>query len=651
MTDIDDPGSWAMMLREYQEKKPELERVASRLKTKISALARQVDLDPMIVSRVLSIDEFSDLVYMFSQDDSLPASPPLCLVEIAVHTRDQVPILVRVLENNLELEAGESNLLAGGHEASRRFTLHFAARRGGEKIEAELQIRTLIGFAWAQIYRDLARRNEWRLPQIWRSELATLDARLQSCDWSLEAISEAIGTYGNTYSAYLSRTELEALTLRLEAVLETDPQNIAAVQRLIQIYKALDNDDARVQSIYQQHRSRLKTSAATLRDVGTAACRTHEPDSKLFRAGQTLIEKAIRLDPSDVMALCELGRSERAQGQRTKAVAHFKAACSLDPTDPKALKNCIIEAMMQISDKEAADAYRAMIPLASDRCLTQARNGVNLPWAYLDLGFFHLLEERPLVSLGAFATGVQFAQRGWMLHAARQLISDFSQRNITLPSLDSIGWLLDLGVWIKTTGEKQTSLHWKPPVTQQDFRKQCLVLAGSGSWEGDLDSPLVVLKTALQSFEGLLVAGGARSGVHAVAGDLQEQLGNQKLQTIGYLRSGGASPDARYSQIRSIDENAPLGAEALTFWQDFAASGNDPSCVRIICVGGDTTTQCELQIAMAFGARVAILEGSSGPAGEDLWRDMDAHYDPSRDNDQLVRLELSSDEITHFVEE
>ena len=158
-------------------------------------------------------------------------------------------------------------------------------------------------------------------------------------------------------------------------------------------------------------------------------------------------------------------------------------------------------------------------------------------------------------------------------------------------------------------------------------------------------------KKALFSFRGTIIAGGTRSGVSAIAGDLQEQLGSKKLQTIGYLRLGGASPDARFSQLRLIDEDAPLVAEALTFWQDFVARGHDPASVRVISVGGEAAIRCELQIAMAFGARVAILEGSGGPAGEDLWRDAAETSALSNDDNRLVRLELSRDEITRFVEE
>ena len=132
MTDIEEPGSWTEILREYQEKKPALERLALRLRTKISALATQVDLDPLIISRVRSIDEFSDLVSLCRTEEGPPATPLLCLIEIGVHTRDQVPILVRVLEKNLNLESAENTIIVGGHEASRRFIVRLDDRKGAD---------------------------------------------------------------------------------------------------------------------------------------------------------------------------------------------------------------------------------------------------------------------------------------------------------------------------------------------------------------------------------------------------------------------------------------------------------------------------------------------------------------------------------------
>jgi tetratricopeptide (TPR) repeat protein len=673
MLDLDDPGSFHELLRRYQDRQADLRKLASHLERRIGELAARIGLQPMVVGTVTSLEEFADKAWARRhevEDGSFLDMADLCLIEVTTHTRDQLPALVQAFEQAFELEdapaGGDVVEIAGGDEesATRRFTVRLkptaAAGRGRRQafrsLAAELRLRTLLGHAWAQICVDLGRRNELRLPQVWRHELAGIASSLEECDWGLEAISEAIGTYGAAYSAYMTAGELEALAGRLEAVLEIAPKNLAAIERLIRTYVAIDDDDLRVRRLFEAHRARLQQHAPTLRDVGAAYCRTHAPESEGFAEGLRLLRKAVQVAPTDVDAVCVLGETLRLGGDRAAAMACFATGYSLDPSHPNPLSNCLTEALLERGDVEVIDEYRAMIPLAADRCQSQASAGINLPWAFFDLGLFHLSEERRSRAVEAFAAAIGSAVRGWMIRAAAGQMHELAARSVALPGLDTITWMLDLGGWAKASKASRQAAAWAPPASPVRFRKKVVVLVGDGSWEGELESPLVVLKEALMKFSGTVVGSGLRHRVGAVVGDLQEQRGKRALQSVAYVRqeAGPEHPrDARYSVTREVSGDAPFLAEALTFWQDLLAAGSDPLAVRVLSVGGGPAARCELQLALAFGARVGVLEGSDGAAGEALLEDGVAagSTSPGQAEQPLRLIELTAENIVSFVEE
>jgi hypothetical protein len=199
------------------------------------------------------------------------------------------------------------------------------------------------------------------------------------------------------------------------------------------------------------------------------------------------------------------------------------------------------------------------------------------------------------------------------------------------------------------------------PQEQVKFTQPPLILAGGCDGLDDAArSQLDTLRKHLAGVRGTVVGGGTRSGIAAIPGDLQEKANaggkGGVLHTIGYLpaRDAGcvtARIDERYSYHRHTTGKDFSPLEPLTFWEDFLASGGDPTSVKLLGFNGGRIAACEFRIALAFGAEVGIIEGSGRAADElladPLWKEKDK--DKYRYHPRLRPLKLDEKEVRDFL--
>ena len=121
---------------------------------------------------------------------------------------------------------------------------------------------------------------------------------------------------------------------------------------------------------------------------------------------------------------------------------------------------------------------------------------------------------------------------------------------------------------------------------------------------------------AFTDFEGTIVAGGTKLGVSGLAGDLQTKYG-KAIQTVGYVPRGRKNLiDSRYQKIHLTTSEDFSAREPLQGWIDLAASGVQPSTVRLLGIQGGDISATEYRIALALGATVGLLKGSGGSSDE-----------------------------------
>ena len=63
---------------------------------------------------------------------------------------------------------------------------------------------------------------------------------------------------------------------------------------------------------------------------------------------------------------------------------------------------------------------------AIQRCCDQADVGMNVPWAFYNLGIFHLLLGQPYDSLSMYAKAIQVSTTDWMIETSLRLLEKLS---------------------------------------------------------------------------------------------------------------------------------------------------------------------------------------------------------------------------------
>jgi len=142
------------------------------------------------------------------------------------------------------------------------------------------------------------------------------------------------------------------------------------------------------------------------------------------------------------------------------------------------------------------------------------------------------------------------------------------------------------------------------------------------SIEQQMKAYRVLLMEAFKDFRGTVIGGGTREGVSGLVGELGEAY-QGAIHTIGYLPRlipAKATPDQRYSEIRTTDGSDFSALELVQYWIDLVACGIEPADVRLLGINGGPISALEYRIALALGATVGVV-AESGREGAKLPRD------------------------------
>jgi hypothetical protein len=97
------------------------------------------------------------------------------------------------------------------------------------------------------------------------------------------------------------------------------------------------------------------------------------------------------------------------------------------------------------------------------------------------------------------------------------------------------------------------------------------------------------------------------------------QIYQQTIHTLGYLPErlpGDARADERYSELRRTAGEGFTPLQPLQGWIDVLGSDIDPTDVKLLGINGGRIAAAEYRMALALGARVAVLQGSGREAAK-----------------------------------
>jgi ppGpp synthetase/RelA/SpoT-type nucleotidyltranferase len=629
--------------------------------------------------------------------DGLPPDPlaritDLCGGRVVTQTADQVLAICEFIEATFDIDPRNSE------DASQRLksaefgyrSVHYVVlvnparlKAAGIKqavpaelmgLKAELQVRTLLEHAWADIGHQLAYKAEIKVPESIRRQFATLAAVLEQADREFGRLVQGLEQFKSNFGAYLPREQVEAEIARLRIVLAHRPHDVEHAVKLAHLSMSIAQHETALEILTPY---KALNHPGVQRALGLTLCEMHcdHPHSKAYLEGRDFLEKACAHPKQDAETLCALAETW-ADSDAAKARELFHHAAAADPTEPLTLCH-YLEFEIDHSGHGAIIPLAApMIRNAMERCRKEIEARVNLPSAWACLSVFHLLLEEPYESLSGLAQVIRLCDSnsngqkhapgraekpvrpcasGRALRRSLDTLRRLQGIQERLPGFDWFDRLVLLG--LAARGRDQEAIDalgqlvsWARGEPHFTAAESILIL--SGGCAADVQPAVEALKPyLLQACAGLsftLLSGGTRMGISGLAGDMAEQSAGH-IRAFGYLprslpRQVHQDEDpARFVRLISSPGTDFTPLDPLQGWIDLIAAGVSPSRVKLLCYAGDRIAHAECAVALALGARVGIIENPALPNERQF-------SDPAwQDHPNLVRLPMDRMTLRAFL--
>jgi ppGpp synthetase/RelA/SpoT-type nucleotidyltranferase len=507
------------------------------------------------------------------------------------------------------------------------------------QLKAEVQVRTLLQHAWADVSHDSLYKHQFKVPEKWHRDMARLAARLEAADREFTQFVESLDTFAADCMAYLSNDQIADEISILDTILENEKdenQRMDLTLRKARIYKSTGNWKYALDELAPYAQSQ---SPAMIKELGNALCRLHRgsPSGRKYIQGQRLLEQALGMGANDAEALGLLAWSWEPIDSR-KAEKYYAEAYGLRPTDPYYLASFLDFEIANGKHFSSMSLLEPAMRNAIRTCRAHADVNIELPRSLFVIGRFHLLLGEPDQGLSAYIEAVDLClslESSISEACITEELKSLSRLEHIQPSLEGSNWVKLLLISANTLKSKRKKalkeiqdlsskkIHYKGPV---------VIVAGSCSAmeEHRLDPYRPLLTEALAGFEGEIISGGTISGVSGIVGGLTEPAedGRQRYKTIGYLPqmipAKEVMVDERYDTHIVTAGTGFTPLQPLQMWADLLASGVQPSQVKMVGIGGGKIAAMEYRLALALGAEVGILADSRRAADELLndhrWR-------------------------------
>jgi ppGpp synthetase/RelA/SpoT-type nucleotidyltranferase len=653
---------WAReQIATFGERRPGYQAFVTTLVEVLEKATKELAPRAIVDGRAKTISSFGEKIWRKRKESPVEEFTDLCGARVITHAAEEVEAVSRFIEEHFEIDRENSVDVRKRLEPTEfgYRSVHyivsfkgpiFATPDGDVQVpdevlrmpnaRAEVQVRTILEHAWADMYHERAYKAAFKPPPEVERDLAGVAAVLEGADEDFSRIEDTIVRYQATYEAELEPAELETEIDKLRIVLDNDPGNAEVAGRIGKLEIGRGNWAAAIEVLSQAAGSGHQP---VLRDLGVAICKKHgdTPDSDEYREGQRYLEQAVASPKRDVDSLASLAGTWKGIDDE-RAGEYYRQAFEVDPSDPYAAGNYIEHEIIRRADASFLRLLAPVIDAAIERCHEQAAVRMNLPWAHYDIGKFSLFRGRPYEALGAYAQALAVTPAPWMVVTSLRSLARLAVVRDDLPGYEWARRLLLLGL---ATGFADGTVNDKSEREAIEAARAELGELATGGAD-PIAGPVVIvaggcdesvraqiggyadlLREAFRDFEGTIISGGTEEGIAGLVGDLRERSGGT-VRALGYLPASipegeDATVDERYDEIRRTEGEGFSALEPLQNWIDLLASGIHPSEVKALGINGGTIAASEFRIALALGATVAVIEASgreaSGLLADEQW--------------------------------
>ena len=564
----------------------------------------------------------------------------LCGARIIVHTRGEVQAIGAWIRQNFFVD-DENSVDVRSRLRADQFgyrSVHYVVqiregKPGDARLapfagrKAEIQVRTLAQHAWADICHDRIYKATYKVPELWQRVSARMAALLESVDDGFDQLVGGLDAYHRAGSA--SGPKAEALGKEqavLDLVWKFGGQHHELAVRRARVALALGSWDEAIAAAMAVEATPELTFCH-----GYALCKKHPQICAEFAEGITLMAEAEEHDranpeyPSKRGEVLELLRSD-------DALPAYAEGFRRDPSYPAALSG-YIRHQIKKHGPGLIPLLRPSIEAAIQRCRDWVAAEVDLPHAWYRIaGFLALLgPEHEIESLEALAAAVD-ATRGdgteailnTALQATESVVDAYTGINMDAPRhIECARRFLIAARCAKVPESTVARAAAEALATpgRTPLKRPVVIVAGgcAPSRQAEMEGYRELLSLAFRDFTGTIISGGTEQGICGIVGEIA-QAGKGRLQAIGYVPAslpsdGSATLDHRYAvchRIAKASGFSPL--EPIQSWLDLLAEGVNPGEVRLLGINGGAIAAFEYRMALALGAKVAVVEGSGRQA-------------------------------------
>jgi ppGpp synthetase/RelA/SpoT-type nucleotidyltranferase len=645
-TDKQTDQAWLKeQLEKFREVLPCYQKYAEVLQQVLEKAAKKYTPLASVQTRAKSIASFGEKAILKRKvgryDDAVNRMTDLCGGRIIVPTQAEVDIISDFIKSHFEID-DENSVDVSQRLKTTEFgyrgihyiiqikqgvfpTKDFDAKIPEEVFgkKAEVQVKTILEHTWGVFTHDRAYKGAFKIPQKWERELAALAAILEDADKSFARVEDGLKKYAASYGAYMTEVEMQEAIKNLKIILECDPQNVAIAAHIGKLAITV-GEWKTAEEVLSKHAD--SGYPPILRDLGIAICKLHrdKPNSKEYKKGQNYLEKAIKIEPKDTDAISSLGGTYKGINEE-KVRTLYRQAFEVDVSDPYPLGNYLECEIRHHKDISIVSIFHGYIKNAINRCRDQADVGMNLPWAFYDIGKFYLLLGKPYESLEAYAKAVQLSTASFMIETSLESLKRISVIKEKLMGFEWASKLLLAGLASKFPEDKAgieameeikklASKGYEPltaPIT--------IITGGTDpSIENIIHDYRQVMLEGFWNFHGTVISGGTTAGVSGLAGEIGKTYPDT-IKTIGYMprkMPSGVRKDNRYNVFRYTNGSDFSLLESLQYWIDIITSGISLSKVKVLGINGGEISAIDYRIALALGVPVAVLENSGGEAAK-----------------------------------
>jgi hypothetical protein len=449
--------------------------------------------------------------------------------------------------------------------------------------------------------------------------MARAAALLEEADAQFGATIHSLDSYKLHYGAYMDDQRLQEEIEILQMVLdrESKENRPGAALRLARIFRAT-GEWSRVVEILSPYVDVDSTHRVEVNaEHGHALCRQHENSTETaeFRKGRAEIDGALKQAQGDLRSRVLEYRawvSSRIPDNEKIARDHYREAFESDSTNPFHLASFLEYEIFSDKQLRIRPVMKPVLRAAIQECRDHITAGIELHTSFFAMGRFHLLLEEPYESLAAYAKGIDVCLREKSTIPTSALDAEIK----FIIRINRAEEMQEKHVWVYEFLQLAKTIKERPK--RKGFVGPVVILAGDTTGESaeKLQSIGSTLKHAFEGFAGTLISGGTPVGVAGIAGEIADALkaSGRPAKVKGYIPKSlphDQRKDLRYTELIPSEGRAFSALEPLLYWKDLLAAEIPPTEVRVIGIDGGPISAVEYCMALAFGAKVALIEPSS----------------------------------------